>query len=91
MDFQGWVLKVSATENILAPSEVGGKISFGFNKDEIGSGEDFQPGLGVVGLDCTAELVTRVSICFIQIPVDFPNIVTKMSINLCSASLTGSC
>lgn len=82
---------MSATEKILAPREAGGSISFGFNKDEIGSGEDFQPGFGVINPDCTAELVTRVSIHCIQIPVDFPNIVTKRSINLCSAFLTGSC
>lgn len=56
----------------------------------MGSVDDFQSGFGGVDMDCTAELVTHLSIHRVQISVDFPNIITE-SLNLHSALITGGC
>lgn len=58
---------------------------------------EFQLGFGGADMDCTAEIVTHLSIHPIQVSEDFPNIITERSINGCSDNYwqlladTGSC
>lgn len=77
-DIEAWMCTV---EN-LGPTEVGGRISLGFDKGKTGNGID-----AVVGAVLWSALLDllHVSIYHIQISVNFPNILTERKRKLCSA------